>query len=408
MCYISGVKDWTMFFDFVLIAGMSLLFLFAVFLLKSGKGSSKKLLSIFFVNSIFYLLYYYGFLHRPSNLVPIAFLFGSGAGFLLGPTLLFYIRSLVWKKGKIKKPFLKHLSPFFLHWLLIAVPVTVNIAFGVLPRYHDFYVRIAYYLNLSENLFFITYGIISYQQVRKIQKAKAQMYASVASDSLDWILYLIIGLISIAGLDSLFSLYELFFPMIPWNIGTLTAFAFIGLYCFLGYKGMFQSQILLPDFFLEEMNETPDQIPAKPSPSPQTESQSDTMETTRVSTQLSGFSDEEIEALKEQLLQILETKKPYLNDSISLSDLADELGITDKKLSELLNQYLDTNFYNLINDYRVREVKQKLSEEDSKKYTLLSIAYECGFPSKTSFNRVFKQKTGLSPSQYRKEKIDSN
>src|SRR5690606_26531983 len=102
------------------------------------------------------------------------------------------------------------------------------------------------------------------------------------------------------------------------------------------------------------------------------------------------FSEAEIENLKIKLNEILTTKKLYLNDSLSLSALAEELGIGDKKLSELLNQQMNTNFYNLINEYRVNEVMHRIRDKENNKYTLLSMAYECGFQSKTSFNRVFK------------------
>ncbi len=114
------------------------------------------------------------------------------------------------------------------------------------------------------------------------------------------------------------------------------------------------------------------------------------------------LSDTEISQLKEKLYTLLERDKIYLNDSLSLLDLAKELEISEKKLSELLNQHLHVNFYNFINEYRVAEVKKRLEGGDNEKYTLLGIAFDSGFQSKASFNRVFKQKTGMSPSRYRR------
>jgi len=210
-----------------------------------------------------------------------------------------------------------------------------------------------------------------------------------------WISYLIIGLSIIVLVDSLFSVYELIFPMIPWNIGTVIAFALILLYCILGYKGMFQAHILLPQFLSGEKHLADLKTPAENLP-----------ENERPVKQLDSFTEEEIETLKLRLEELLVTKKPYLNETLSLSEMADDLGITDKKLSELLNQHLNTNFYNFINKYRVEEVKEKLAKEEDKKYTLLSIAFDCGFQSKTSFNRVFKQKTGMSPSKYRDSLVE--
>ena len=96
----------------------------------------------------------------------------------------------------------------------------------------------------------------------------------------------------------------------------------------------------------------------------------------------------------------MEFDKPFLDDSLSLTELASQIGISNKQLSELLNQHLKVNFYNLINDYRINEVKKRLENYNSNKETLLGIAFESGFQSKASFNRVFKLKTGLSPSNY--------
>lgn len=82
--------------------------------------------------------------------------------------------------------------------------------------------------------------------------------------------------------------------------------------------------------------------------------------------------------------------------------------ISNKKLSELLNQHMNTNFYNLINEYRIQEVKEKLNQGESEKYTVMAIAYDCGFQSKASFYRIFKQKVGVSPSEFVKQNHQEN
>ncbi len=369
---------------------MSLLFLLTVFLLKSRSSFSKKLLSVFFINSIFFLLYYYAYLHRSRYLGGIAVTFGNGAGFLLGPVLLFYIRSLIWPAKKIIKPLLKHLVPYYVFWVFISLPIGLAMIFGLFVDYHKGYMQFADYINLVENAYFLAYIWLSYKLVQTIREASGQIYSNIEKSKLEWISYLILGLFAIVILDSIFSIYELIFPPISWNIGTVIAFAFVLLYFFLGYTGMFQANILLPDFLLTANEE-------KFTVGPTTQ----ISETTRPIRQLDVFTEEEIEKLKLQLHEILTKKKLYLNDSLSLSELAEELDISDKKLSELLNQHLNTNFYNLINEYRVKEVKQKIENGDNQKFTLLSLAYDCGFQSKTSFNRVFKQKTGMSPSKYK-------
>jgi len=101
--------------------------------------------------------------------------------------------------------------------------------------------------------------------------------------------------------------------------------------------------------------------------------------------------------------ELMTVDRLYLNENLSLRDLADRLAIDPNQLSYILNTHLHKNFYEFINWYRVEEVKYKLSQPTHKHLTILGIALESGFNSKTSFNRVFKQLTGLTPSQYQKQ-----
>ncbi len=110
---------------------------------------------------------------------------------------------------------------------------------------------------------------------------------------------------------------------------------------------------------------------------------------------------------QERLHEIMETKKPFLDPKLSLFDLSKVVDISSKELSTYLNREMDMNFYEFINRYRVKEVKAKL-ETDGEKYTLLSIALDCGFNSKASFNRIFKQITGFTPSEYKLHKRASH
>jgi AraC-like DNA-binding protein len=64
------------------------------------------------------------------------------------------------------------------------------------------------------------------------------------------------------------------------------------------------------------------------------------------------------------------------------------------------------NFFDLVNGYRVREVQQRLEDEESRQFTILAIAFDAGFNSKTSFNTIFKKHTGMTPSEYRAGKVE--
>lgn len=97
-------------------------------------------------------------------------------------------------------------------------------------------------------------------------------------------------------------------------------------------------------------------------------------------------------------------QKPYLNPDLNLADLAKQTNMTRAQLSETINSGFGINFNDFINKYRVDEFKQLLKEDKHQKLSLLGLAFECGFNSKATFNRVFKKITDFSPTDYLKSK----
>lgn len=110
------------------------------------------------------------------------------------------------------------------------------------------------------------------------------------------------------------------------------------------------------------------------------------------------ISLEEIRKLK----LVMEDEKPYLNPELNLSDLAKLANLTRAQLSEIINSGFQQNFNDFVNSYRVEAFKSMLAENKHKHFTILGIAYECGFNSKATFNRVFKKLTSTSPSEFLK------
>jgi AraC-like DNA-binding protein len=104
--------------------------------------------------------------------------------------------------------------------------------------------------------------------------------------------------------------------------------------------------------------------------------------------------------LNAQLIAHIENEKPFLNPELSLPSLADSLETSRNQLSEVINKVHKKNFYEFINGYRVAEVKRLMDDPKNKHLKLISLAYDAGFNSKATFNRIFKQVTNLTPSQY--------
>ena len=107
-------------------------------------------------------------------------------------------------------------------------------------------------------------------------------------------------------------------------------------------------------------------------------------------------SQQEIDLVKNHM----ESQKPYLNPELNLSDLAEELEMTRAQLSQVINSGFNKNFNDFVNQFRVNAFKEKLNEGQHKQLSLLGIAYDCGFNSKATFNRVFKKLTQTSPTEF--------
>jgi len=110
-----------------------------------------------------------------------------------------------------------------------------------------------------------------------------------------------------------------------------------------------------------------------------------------------------VNGILDNLLSYLEHEKPYLNPKLSIGDVAAKLDCTETELSQLLNNHMNVNFSNFINVYRVNEIKKRLNQENLSKYTLKALSEQCGFSSKATFYRVFKNVTGMTPLEYCKK-----
>ncbi len=109
---------------------------------------------------------------------------------------------------------------------------------------------------------------------------------------------------------------------------------------------------------------------------------------------------EQIEELGKALERIMIEEKMYLDPNLSVYELAKKIGTHPKKVSEIVNRIYHKNFNDYVNTYRVSEVISKIQLNEHKQVTLLGLALSCGFNSKSTFNRAFKQVTSQTPVDY--------
>jgi len=117
----------------------------------------------------------------------------------------------------------------------------------------------------------------------------------------------------------------------------------------------------------------------------------------------SGLKDVQAEKFLDTLLNYMETNKPFLDNDLTINDLSVKTGISRHHITQVLNEKYKRNFFTFINEYRVKEVMERFSDPKFNNYTILAIALDSGFNSKTTFNSFFKSQTGLTPSEYREK-----
>jgi len=115
----------------------------------------------------------------------------------------------------------------------------------------------------------------------------------------------------------------------------------------------------------------------------------------------SQLSPEQAKDIFQSLNKCVVEEKAFARSELSLDEVASAIDITSHTLSQVLNVFLKMNFFNYVNEQRVNFVKQMLIDPGFDKFSLMGIAEEAGFNSKSSFNRIFKKKTGMTPSQYK-------
>jgi AraC-like DNA-binding protein len=233
------------------------------------------------------------------------------------------------------------------------------------------------------NILFI---ILAVRLFHKYKKFLQTNFSNIDILSFNWMRLLAFGLIILlSGALILVILYEFFsFPISLFSVYAVIVLLFVNI---LGFRGIKYSRIF---------NQT---VP--PYNQTQTGKQPTTDKEQASSYANYGLKQDDAISLSMKLKNYMENEKPYTNMDLTLKDLAFALDTYPHYITQVLNTVFNQNFYDFINTYRVEEVQKRLHEPQFKNFTILAIAYDCGFNSKSSFNRIFKQKTGLTPSEYR-------
>ena len=372
--------------DFLLITGILFTGLLLIFLIrKQRKESPQKMLIWIFVSILLVFVSYYAYLHRIRLLFYTTFVFSNSTDVLIGPLLLLYVKGIIGDaKNSLKDNILHFIFPA-IYVIGISIPALIGM---VSTSYTMDYIDKLQPILLYTIVYSYGYCIVTYFKLIRFQKLVKLNYSSLENRDLNWVRYLLLASMVIMTIDILTSVYETFAGEMGFEIGFISVIPIVFMVMYLGYYGTIQSKILLPDFLFDTID-----------------NKNKGNEKTHTASKKYRYDQIEMRELTEALNDLMASDKPFLDEDLTLSALAHLLKVPDKKLSTLLNQNMGVSFYDFINSLRIEEVKRRMELSDADKYTLLAIAFDCGFKSKSSFNRIFKNITQLSPSDYRKQVI---
>jgi AraC-like DNA-binding protein len=370
----------------IIAAFQILVFVFFLLRRKSSRNAGfleqpNKLLSIFLVIQLFIIFNFecVRFQEYMIAIAPHAFYLGIPFFYLAAPVFYFYVRSLAFSDFRYRTVHFLHVLPFMVvvgifaqHFYFLS-----SGAKRILLANGEIFSRtfwIAY--NLIFFLQFFVYFLIDLRILKYYREEIKQQFSSVNNINLSWLTFILYGFIlawlsSVASFISrnyLWSMYE--------QVQLINFLAFFVFFNYIFYKGLSQPEIFSG-------------ITEKPK-----------YETSRLTT-VEG--EQYLSKLEAHMMQ----NKPYLNPTLTIKELASQISLSPRYLSQIVNEYTRQNFYDFVNRYRIEEAKRMLSEQSTNK-NVMEVLYAVGFNSKSSFNTAFKKVTGVTPSYFKKHALTSS
>lgn len=271
------------------------------------------------------------------------------------------------------KPGFKIRSSHWKHWLIPTVFIIIQVNKIHIPEKEAILRITGIVIILFQALL---YSILAFIKIRKHQKQILTFSSNTHGINLNWLEYI---LAQILLLTIIVLFYNIFFNNQAPNI-LLNSIQLITVFV-IAYFSLRQKEIY-------------------PTKKEELIIENNSVETYQERKKL--LADDELTSMMKKLESIMADQKPHLDSDLNLLKLARLLRITPHQLSYVINVGFDENFFQFVNRHRVETARELLREDDSNT-TMLAIAFDSGFNSKTSFNTTFKKMTGQTPSEFRKK-----
>ena len=293
---------------------------------------------------------------------------------LVAPLTYFFIKFLTNPAYKIKNweylLFLSFIIDTLVRFYFLAKFQTGNFD---IERDRYTYYAIRKIIEIIDSVIGIAVLVNAIQTLKKYELQLLGNYSDISDKSLRWLHRLLIGggVLCLIWLNSAFAF---FYTAVDINYGRSLWMGISVLIYWIGYGMLIQRELFMNES-ISEIVEPPEKV-----------------------SKLSDKTEEHYQ----NLLIAIEEKELFRNPNLNMTLLAKEVGLSKGYLSQIINQKEEKNFFELINAYRVKDVKLKMNDPNFSHYSIFGIALEAGFKSKSTFNSVFKKMTGLTPTQFRK------
>ena len=251
-------------------------------------------------------------------------------------------------------------------------------------------------VNTAINISGVGYTLFAYRLLRQHRRIIADLFSNQEKINLQWLQNLIYGLAVIwvavlAGNDTAVFGAAVLFVLFIGYFGIRQ----VGIFTNTTPPSLAPSEYHAPSFGFIPVPVDPD-----PGNDPLEIAGPDNIPPDKKKYEKSGLSPEAAEALHQRLQHLMADEKLFRESELSLTDLAERLDTHPNYLSQIINEKEGKNFYDYINSMRVDAFLKMAAEPESRRFTLFALALECGFNSKSAFNRCFKKAVGQSPTEY--------
>lgn len=385
-----------------LIAAFNAFFFSLLVLQKKQKGHHDKVLAFWLIllgiyTGIYGLTFKFLFTDYPYLSVALISLL-----MLHGPLLYLYIKALSTANNRPDKVDFLHFVPFALFAIYLVI---MNILYGQFAGIHLEHGHSIHHQPVIFTIFLIwialsgpIYFLWSVRLFRKHSSIIRSNFSYNERISIEWLktLVVIFGIVwtALMGIAATWHILGLF----DWQFCTHGIALSISVFIILtGYFGHRQK-----DIFSQTSSVYSTEIKIQPDKSE--DSLLDDSSVKKYAT--TGLKEEDANEHAELLRIYMQDKKPYLEPDLTLLALSEKLNIPSHHLSQVINEKFNLNFYDFVNQYRVEEAKIRITNPAFAGLSLLGIALDSGFNSKSSFNRLFKKFTGKTPSEYKTSHTD--